>query len=79
MTKKYVSLSEAAETFGVSHSTIRNWLRDGLIPNNTYIKVGKVYRFELARLEAALLDRKKEGTAQDDEPVDPRSYYRGKD
>ena len=60
MTKKYVSLSEAAETFGVSHSTIRNWLRDGVIPDDAYIKVGKVYRFELTRLEVALLDAKKD-------------------
>jgi predicted site-specific integrase-resolvase len=52
-----------AEHLNVSPSTIRNWVRDGVIPSTAYYKVKSVYRFSVPRVEAALLD--------DIEAVDP--------
>jgi excisionase family DNA binding protein len=49
-----VPIEELSKHFSVSVSTIRKWLRDGHIPNNTYIKVGTTYRFSIEDTAAAL-------------------------
>jgi len=50
----FVSIEEVAKYFGVSVSTIRVWVRKKEIPTDTYIKVGRTYRFHLAQLTAAM-------------------------
>jgi len=55
MATTYVPIKEVADYFNVSVSTIRNWVRSGTIPENTYIKAGETYRFSLDRVENALL------------------------
>lgn len=50
----FVSIEEVAKYFGVSVSTIRVWVRKKDIPEHTYIKVGRTYRFHLANLTAAM-------------------------
>jgi hypothetical protein len=38
----------------VSVSTFRNWVTKGIVPSETYIRLGSVYRFDLAAVEDAL-------------------------
>jgi len=45
MTGKYVPIEDVAKHFSVSISTIRAWVRQQDIPQDTYIKVGSTYRF----------------------------------
>jgi excisionase family DNA binding protein len=51
---KYVNLEELAEHVGVKVSTVRQWVKRGFIPRNTYIKAGNTYRFCLADVINAL-------------------------
>jgi|TARA_R110002153_G_scaffold124878_4_gene271589 hypothetical protein len=53
--REFVGLRKVADHFKVSESTIRAWIRNGSIPENTYIKVGKTFRFELNLISDALL------------------------
>lgn len=50
----FVPIEEVAKYFGVSVPTIRVWVRKKDIPENTYIKVGRTYRFHLENLTAAM-------------------------
>lgn len=66
----YATIEEAAAFFKVSQSTLRSWLRRGLIPPTTYFKVGSVYRIRLPDAEAALMaapDAEYEITEEDNE------------
>ena len=47
----YVMISDVAEHYTVSVSTVRAWVRDGKIP---FLQVGKTYRFKLSEIDAAL-------------------------
>lgn len=53
----YVPIEELAKHLSVSVSTIRAWLRQGLIPKNTYIKAGNTYRFCVSKVIDALTDK----------------------
>lgn len=50
-----VPIDDVAAHFGVSLATVRSWLREKRIPHNTYVKIGKTYRFKIGLMEAALL------------------------
>ena len=50
----FVSIEDVAKHLAVSVSTVRNWVRQGDIPKDTYLKVGHVYRFDLAKVVEAL-------------------------
>ena len=65
MTPEYVTIRDVASYFNVSVSTIRNWLRAGLIPASTYIKAGDTYRFSLGKIEEALLNTATNNTEND--------------
>lgn len=54
MSEPFVPIEELAKKFSVSISTIRAWLRQGLIPTHTYIKVGTTYRFNVSKVVEAL-------------------------
>lgn len=60
MNTPFVTLEEVASHFAVSTSTARNWLRQGHIPKDTYIKLGSTYRFNLPAVEAALMHMPKQ-------------------
>ena len=63
MTQPFVPIEDLAKHFTVSVSTIRAWVRQGLIPKHTFIKVGNTYRFNVGKVVDALTN-----TAQDAEP-----------
>lgn len=72
----YATLEELAEYFKVSNSTARKWVSSGFIPEDTYIKSGKVYRFNLEAVERGILGKQMELPLEDE--FDPRSFYRPK-
>lgn len=54
MDESYVGIEELAKYFKVSVSTVRAWVRRGTLPADTYLKIGKTYRFRKSAIEAAL-------------------------
>ena len=55
---KLVPIEDVSQHFNVSVSTVRKWIRDGVIPKNTYMKVGHTQRFDLELVVTALLGHK---------------------
>lgn len=51
-----VEIEDVAKHLRVSVSTVRAWLRQNKIPSNTYVKIGKTYRFKLSAVDSALLN-----------------------
>ena len=60
----YVNINKVADYFQVSVSTVRKWVNNDYIPDNTYIKIGEVYRFRLDDVESALSAASKTGMAE---------------
>ena len=54
MNEPFVPIEDLAKHFTVSVSTVRAWVRQGLIPKETYIKVGNPYRFNVTKVVNAL-------------------------
>ena len=52
---------QVAERFAVTVPTVFNWLRAGLIPAK--IAVGRIYRFDLAEVDAALASARSKADA----------------
>lgn len=65
MNEPFVPIEELAKHFTVSVSTVRAWVRQGLIPKDTYIKVGATYRFCVPKVVEALT------SAPKSEPQEP--------
>ena len=53
----FVAIEDMANHLAVSVSTIRGWVRQGHIPNNTYLKINNVYRFDKQAVSDALLQK----------------------
>jgi len=60
MTGKYVPIEDVAKHFSVSISTIRAWVRQKDIPQDTYIKIGSTYRFCVEDVADALTKAEKQ-------------------
>ena len=56
-TPKYVSTAAVAAHFNVSQATVSMMVKNGDIPSGTYTRMGRVFRFDLSRVEAALLEK----------------------
>ena len=56
----FVTIESLAQYFNVSVSTIRAWVRQGHIPETTYIKLGNTYRFNRDQVADALTLMQKE-------------------
>ena len=56
----FVTIESLAQYFHVSVSTIRAWVRQGHIPETTYIKLGNTYRFNRDQVADALTLMQKE-------------------
>lgn len=65
---KWVLFEDVAKALKVRVPTVRAWVRRGVIPPHTYIKVGTLYRFDLVALLKALRDQTPTPTTV---PVDP--------
>lgn len=57
MTTKYVTTAELAAHFSVSSATIMAMMKSGEIPAGTYMRLGRVFRFDLEKIEQTLLTR----------------------
>jgi predicted site-specific integrase-resolvase len=53
--EQLVPIEDVAKHFKVSVSTARKWVRDSVIPENVYVKVGKTHRFSLPDVTEALM------------------------
>lgn len=53
--KRYMTMMELADHLSVSTVKVKEMVDDGGIPDNTYFKHGRTYRFNVARVEAYLL------------------------
>lgn len=73
MTSKYVTTGELAEHFNVSSATIMAMMKSGEIPPGTYMRLGRVFRYDLERIEQALLTRG--DTAENSEGPTPPVQY----
>ena len=65
---KYLGVEGLSKYFAVSNSTIRNWVRSGMIPKHAYLCIGNVYRYNVAAVEVALICFGKEGFGPADIP-----------
>lgn len=58
MTHPLVNLEDLSKHLSVHTSTLRGWIKKGIIPKNTYISVGTCRRFNLEAVIASLTDAK---------------------
>ena len=63
MESPFVPAEELAKYFSVSVTTIRAWVRQNIIPAETYIKIGSTYRFNIADVENALVNKSQQEAA----------------
>lgn len=61
----YVPIEELAKHLAVSISTVRGWVRNKHIPENTYIRVVNTYRFNIDAVVDALSADKREPVVPD--------------
>ena len=71
MEDKYVDIQKLAEHFMVSVSTVRVWIRKGILPAESYLKVGSTFRFKLPEVEAALREYTKKQEQKITNPQPP--------
>ena len=57
MTSPFVAIEDLAKHLAVSVSTVRGWVRQGHIPENTFLKINNVYRFDKDAVSSALLSK----------------------
>jgi excisionase family DNA binding protein len=65
---RLVTIEELAKHFSISTSTARSWVRTGAIPEDTYIRVGQTYRFNIPTVSRALtqaMHKNKEANANE--------------
>lgn len=53
--EKWVNLEDVAEHLSLSKDTVRNWIKEGRLPE---YKVGKMYKFKLSEIDALVRDGK---------------------
>ena len=54
MNEPFVTIEDVARHFSVSVSTVRAWVHQKHIPEDTYIKIGNTYRFRVSDVATAL-------------------------
>jgi predicted site-specific integrase-resolvase len=50
----FVNIEDVSKHFVVSVATVRKWIKTGVIPKRTYLKIGNTYRFNLPDVVDAL-------------------------
>jgi len=53
-TPTYVPIEVVGRRLSLAITTLRQWVKTGVIPSDTYIKVGQTYRFNLPAVVQAL-------------------------
>ena len=66
--EKYITIEDVAKHYSVSISTVRAWMRGGIVP---VLKVANVYRFKLSVVDAAL-KAYSENKEKQEQQKDPR-------
>ena len=61
----YAPIEELSKHLAVSISTVRGWIKKHDIPENTYIRVGNTYRFNIDAVVEALSADKREPVVSD--------------
>lgn len=51
----FLSLQELSDLLNVNKRTVRQWIMKGYIPKHSYIKADKTFRFDQAKVLAALM------------------------
>jgi predicted site-specific integrase-resolvase len=74
MSDNFVPIGEVAERFSVTPHTVRQWLRQGKIPDELYVKIGNTYRYNLQGIENAFLSTNKDASEEVKEPVEEFSF-----
>ena len=64
MLEKFVPVDDVAERFSVSRHTVRQWLRQGKIPDDMYVKIGNTYRYNLKGIENTFLSTNKDSIVE---------------
>jgi excisionase family DNA binding protein len=54
MNDQYISITDVAKYYSVSVSTVRTWIRSGVLTPNDFLKLSNTYRFRIADVDAAL-------------------------
>ena len=54
MNEPFVTIEDVAKHFSVSVSTVRAWVHQKHIPENTFVKIGKTHRFRISDVTEAL-------------------------
>lgn len=57
MEQHYVTIQGVADFFQVSVPTVRGWVKKGVIPPSSYLKISGTYRFRLDEVEMSLRGR----------------------
>lgn len=69
MNEPFVTIEDVAKHFSVSVSTVRAWVHQKHIPEDSYIKLGKTHRFRISDVTEALTktsSRRSEETVSED-------------
>lgn len=64
MSDNFVPIGDVADKFSVSKHTVRQWLRQGKIPADLYVKIGNTYRYNLQGIENAFLNTNKDSIVE---------------
>lgn len=59
------TIRDLASHFNISVSTARKWVKTGVVPEDTYIKVHGTYRFDLERVDRAMLPSDDNNTTEE--------------
>jgi excisionase family DNA binding protein len=62
---------QVAERYAVTVPTVFGWLRAGIIPAK--VAIGRIYRFDLAEVDAALARHRSDVVATTAQTINPRS------
>ena len=54
MNEPFITIEDVAKHFSVAVSTVRAWVHQKHIPEDTYIKIGNTYRFRVSDVATAL-------------------------
>mgnify|MGYP003329408558 CR=1 FL=1 len=60
-TEAFVPIDKLADHLHIKVSTVRQWIKHGLIPRSTYLKIGNTYRFHISAVVQALRAKSSSG------------------